>query len=375
MQKFIDRFRYKATKAKQAQSRIKMLEKLQAIEPIKGSNEWRFNFAEPEKMPQHLIFAQELNCGYDGKPILTNVKVKVEPQDRIGVLGVNGAGKSTLIKTLIGELAAISGEIRYGTGLNIGYFAQHQLDQLREDESPLQHLTRIAPNVREQELRNYLGGFKFSNEMACNPVGPMSGGEKARLCLALIAWTKPNLLVLDEPTNHLDIETRDALTVALSSFEGAVLLVSHDRHLLKTVCDDLWIVHKGQVSEFLGDLEDYARIVLEDKKDKIKESASEDKEAPTVNKKEKRKLEAEERARISALRAPLQKQLKQVETALDKKSKKLKELNAQLAEEDFYQKDSALVSKTIKEQGELASEVEELELQWLNLSEQIESIV
>lgn len=375
LQKFIDRFRYKATKAKQAQSRIKMLEKLQAIEPIKGSNEWRFNFAEPEKMPQHLIFAQELNCGYDGKPILTNVKVKVEPQDRIGVLGVNGAGKSTLIKTLIGELAAISGEIRYGTGLNIGYFAQHQLDQLREDESPLQHLTRIAPNVREQELRNYLGGFKFSNEMACSPVGPMSGGEKARLCLALIAWTKPNLLVLDEPTNHLDMETRDALTVALSSFEGAVLLVSHDRHLLKAVCDDLWIVHKGQVSEFLGDLEDYARIVLEDKKDKVKEAVSEEKDAPTVNKKEKRKLEAEERARISALRAPLQKQLKQVETALDKKSKKLKELNAQLAEEDFYQKDSALVSKTIKEQGELASEVEELELQWLDLSEQIESIV
>lgn len=173
----------------------------------------------------------------------------------------------------------------------------------------------------------------------------------------------------------MDMETRDALTVALSSFEGAVLLVSHDRHLLKAVCDDLWIVHKGQVSEFLGDLEDYARIVLEDKKDKVKESASEDKEAPTVNKKEKRKLEAEERARISALRAPLQKQLKQVETALDKKSKKLKELNAQLAEEDFYQKDSALVSKTIKEQGELASEVEELELQWLDLSEQIESIV
>lgn len=374
LQKFIDRFRYKATKAKQAQSRIKMLEKLQAIEPIKGNNEWRFSFADPEKMPQHLIFAQEVGCGYEGKPILTNVKVQVEPQDRIGILGVNGAGKSTLVKTLIGELTPISGEIRYGAGLNIGYFAQHQLDQLRDDETPLQHLARIAPNVREQELRNFLGSFKFSNEMACSPVRPMSGGEKARLCLALIAWTKPNLLVLDEPTNHLDMETRDALTVALSSFDGAVLLVSHDRHLLKAVCDDLWIVHKGEVCEFLGDLDDYARLVLEDKKDKVKRTDSQEKETAPVNKKEKRKLEAEERARISALRAPLQKKLKQVESALEKKSKRLKSLNAQLAEEDFYQKESSVVTQTIKEQGELSSEVEELELQWLEISEQIESV-
>lgn len=374
LQKFIDRFRYKATKAKQAQSRIKMLEKLQAIEPIRGSSEWRFNFAEPEKMPQHLIFAEGLSCGYDGNTILTNVKVKVEPQDRIGILGVNGAGKSTLIKTLIGELPPLKGEIRYGTGLNIGYFAQHQLDQLREDESPLQHLTRLAPNVREQELRNFLGGFKFSNEMACSPVGPMSGGEKARLCLALIAWTKPNLLVLDEPTNHLDMETRDALTVALSSFEGAVLLVSHDRHLLKAVCDDLWIVHKGLVHEFLGDLDDYARLVLDDKKDQVKEGAAKEKDASPINKKEKRKLEAEERARISALRAPLQKKLKKVEAELEIKSAKLKELNAQLAEEDFYQKNSAIVSQTIKEQGELASQVEGLEMEWLTLSEEIETM-
>ncbi len=374
LQKFIDRFRYKATKAKQAQSRIKMLEKLKSIEPLKGPGRWRFEFLEPEKIPQHLIFAEGLACGYDDKPILKNVKVKVEPQDRIGILGVNGAGKSTLIKTLIGELPKISGEIRYGTGLKIGYFAQHQLDQLREDETPLQHFVRLAPDVREQELRNFLGRFKFSDSMVNSPVGPMSGGEKARLSLALIAWTKPNLLVLDEPTNHLDMETREALTLALSSFEGAVLLVSHDRHLLRAVCEELWIVHKGAVSEFNGDLDDYAKLVLEDKKESGLTNQSKEEPVNTVNRKEQRKQEAAERARLSALKAPLQKELKKVDTHLAKLSEELKKLNEELAKEDFYQQDSITVSETIRKHGEVASEVEELEMQWLELSEKIEQI-
>ena len=318
LQAYIDRFRYKATKARQAQSRIKMLEKLQSVEPVLAKNEWRFSFLQPEKVPQHLITAEGVACGYEpDHPILTQVKCNISAGARIGILGVNGAGKSTLVKTLIGELKPLAGEIRYGQGLEIGYFAQHQLNDLRDDESPLQHLTRIAPpNMRELDLRNFLGKFRFSGDQALSPVGPMSGGEKARLSLALIAWNKPNLLVLDEPTNHLDMETREALTVALSSYEGAVLLVSHDRHLLRASCDELWLVRDGKLSEFDGDLDEYAEIVLKDKK--ARNAAPEDSGAPApVNRKEQRRNEAQERARISALSKPLKKELSKIEKELD----------------------------------------------------------
>ncbi len=372
LQSYIDRFRYKASKARQAQSRIKMLEKLQSVEPIRAASEWRFNFLEPEKVPNHLIFAEELSCGYEDKCILRDVKLRVEPGNRIGILGVNGADKSTLIKTLIGELEALKGTIRYGNGLKIGYFAQHQLDDLRDDETPLQHMTRIAPDVREQELRNYLGKFKFNGDQVTSLVGPLSGGEKARLSLALLSWDKPNLLVLDEPTNHLDMQTREALTVALSSFEGAVLLVSHDRHLIKASCDDLWLVHNGTVSEFNGDLEDYAAIVLEHAKNERKSEKPES-DAP-LNRKEQRRNEAQERSRIQAFRKPLQQKLKAVETRMNKLSEELKGLNEQLASEDFYSNGADFISNTMKRQGELSAEVESLELEWLELSEQIENI-
>ncbi len=375
LQAYIDRFRYKATKARQAQSRIKMLEKLQSVEPVLAKNEWRFSFLPPEKVPQHLITAEGVSCGYEpDHPILTQVKSNISAGARIGILGVNGAGKSTLVKTLIGELKSLAGEIRYGQGLEIGYFAQHQLNDLRDDESPLQHLTRIAPpNMRELELRNFLGKFRFSGEQALAPVGPMSGGEKARLSLALIAWNKPNLLVLDEPTNHLDMETREALTVALSSYEGAVLLVSHDRHLLRASCDELWLVREGKLSEFEGDLDEYAEIVLKDKKTKNATSEESSALAP-VNRKEQRRNEAQERARLSALSKPLKKELNKIEKELDLANKKKSALDQKLADTDFYQGNQDEVAEALKQHGELSSKIDELEVRWLEISEELQNI-
>ncbi len=373
LQAYIDRFRYKATKAKQAQSRIKMLEKLKKVAPLHSTYQWSFHFREPEKIPQYLIHAEELDCGYPDKKILTNVKCVISAGARIGVLGVNGAGKSTLIKTLIGALKPLSGEIRYGNGLIIGYFAQHQLDDLRDDETALQHLARVAPpNTREQELRDYLGGFKFSGEMATALVGPMSGGEKARLSLALLSWSKPNLLVFDEPTNHLDMATRDALTEALSSYGGAVLLVSHDRHLLRACCDELWLVHDGALTEFHGDLDDYAEFVLRDKQEK--KNAGKPEEKAVVSRKEQRRNDAQERQRIAALSRPIKKELEKVEKKLEKLSAEKKTLDAKLADTDFYQGNQDEVAVCLKKHGELSAEIDELEAKWLDLSEQLQDI-
>ena len=352
LQAYIDRFRYKATKARQAQSRIKMLEKLQSVEPVLAKNEWRFSFLQPEKVPQHLITAEGVACGYEpDHPILTQVKCNISAGARIGILGVNGAGKSTLVKTLIGELEPLAGEIRYGQGLEIGYFAQHQLNDLRDDESPLQHLTRIAPpNMRELDLRNFLGKFRFSGDQALAPVGPMS-----------------------EPTNHLDMETREALTVALSSYEGAVLLVSHDRHLLRASCDELWLVRDGKLSEFDGDLDEYAEIVLKDKK--ARNAAPEDSGAPApVNRKEQRRNEAQERARISALSKPLKKELSKIEKELDLANKEKSALDLKLADTDFYQGNQDEVAEALKRHGELSSKIDELEGRWLEISEELQNI-
>lgn len=376
LQSFIDRFRYKATKARQAQSRIKMLERLKAVEPVRATREWRFEFLQPERCPEHLVEAKSLCLGYGEKRILNNVSFSIRSGERIGVLGVNGAGKSTLIKGICQELSVQHGEFRFGQGLQIGYFAQHQLEQLREDESPLQHLRRKAPEEREQVLRDFLGRFKFSGDMASSPVGPFSGGEKARLALALLAWDKPNLLVLDEPTNHLDMETREALTMALSSFEGSVLIVSHDRHLLSATTERLMLVHNGEVSEFDGDLDDYATLVLENRKATLSASkAKNDTVTPNTNKKEARQQAAQERQRIAQLKKPLQKQLSAIEKKLDPLNKELKELDEKLADSAFYEGNPDDVAQTLKRRGEVAQAVEELEMQWLEVSEAIEAIV
>lgn len=373
---FIERFRYKATKARQAQSRIKMLEKLEAVEPVRSKRAWRFEFLEPRHCPEHLVDLEKATLGYDQTSILSNVTLSIRAGERIGVLGVNGAGKSTLIKTIDGCLPLLAGQRRLGQGTVIGYFAQHQLEQLDETLTPLETLKHKSPETREQELRDYLGRFHFSGERVDELIAPMSGGEKARLALALLAWDKPNLLVLDEPTNHLDMATREALTMALSTFEGALLLVSHDRHLLRTCAERLILVHEGAVTEYEGDLDDYAELVLEHRRLTEKKDASEKtSDTPVINRREERRAQAQERARIAELKKPLLTKLKKVETALAEASASLKALDTQIADTAWYETASPdAVADALKERGTLASRVEALEGTWLEVSEALEKI-
>lgn len=373
---FIERFRYKATKARQAQSRIKMLEKLEAVEPVRAKRAWRFEFLEPRHCPEHLVDLEKATLGYDDTPILSNVTLSIRAGERIGVLGVNGAGKSTLIKTIDGCLPLLAGQRRLGQGTVIGYFAQHQLEQLDETLTPLETLKHKSPETREQELRDYLGRFHFSGERVDELIAPMSGGEKARLALALLAWDKPNLLVLDEPTNHLDMATREALTMALSTFEGALLLVSHDRHLLRTCAERLILVHEGAVTEYEGDLDDYAELVLEHRRLTEKKDTSEKtSDTPVINRREERRAQAQERARIAELKKPLLTKLKKVETALAEASASLKALDTQIADTAWYETASPdAVADALKERGTLASRVEALEGTWLEVSEALEKI-
>ncbi len=371
LQSYVDRFRAKATKARQAQSRLKMLERLQAVEPVRARREWRFEFLPPARTPERLIDAEGLRLGYGDRVVLDGVKFLVRAGDRIGILGVNGAGKSTLVKAIAGELSPAAGELRRGQGLAIGYFAQHQLDQLRADESPLAHLRRLAPDTREQELRNFLGQYRFSGDMASALVGPMSGGEKARCALALIAWQRPNLLVLDEPTNHLDMETREALTIALSTFDGALLLVSHDRHLLRAATDQLWLVHDGRLAAFEGDLDDYTALAFASRRPATEARGEE--EGPT--RREMRRAEAQERQRLASARKPIQDRLQKVETELSKVTDQLRELDARLAQPDFYHGgDASEVAGVLKQRGDLARRVEALESRWLELQAELEAI-
>lgn len=382
LKSYIERFRYKATKARQAQSRIKMLERLEVVEPVRAASQWRFSFDEPERMPTQLVTLEGVAAGYGETKILSGVNLCIRSGERIGVLGVNGAGKSTLIKTIVGELKPLAGSVREGQGLQIGYFAQHQLEALDADETPLQVIKRKAPLVREQQFRDHLGKFRFSGEKVDTKIGVLSGGEKARLALSLIVWDKPNLIVLDEPTNHLDMATREALTVALSDFEGTLLLVSHDRHLLRSVCDKLLLVHDGAVSEYEGDLDDYAAFVLEQRKltqNEAKAAAA----APAgaaqeagVNRREQRKLEAQERARIAALKKPLLAKLAQVEKGMNALSDEVKSLDAQLSDTAWYEKTPAeQLAEVTRRRGEAAGELEELEAQWLEISEEIQACV
>lgn len=377
LQAFIDRFRYKATKAKQAQARIKMLEKLQAVEPVRAKSEWRFEFLEPEHLPDHLLDAEEIAVGYDDRAVLTGVSFCVRAGERIGVLGVNGAGKSTLVKGICGELPLMSGVLRRGQGLKIGYFAQHQLDSLRLDESPLQHLRRLSPDTREQDLRDFLGRFRFSGDQVNEPAGPMSGGEKARLALALIAWEKPNLLVLDEPTNHLDMETREALTMALSTFGGSVLIVSHDRHLLRAATEKLWLVRDGHVTAFEGDLDDYASLVLEDRRVKQQAAKAEAKAAapaPAITPKQARQEAARERARLAEKRKPVQKKIEKAEKRIAELEAQIEALDARIADPAFYSSAPEEVEAVMKERSAAESEKETLEEEWMALSEELEAI-
>lgn len=379
LRSYVERFRYKASKARQAQSRIKMLERLEVVEPVRSATSWRFSFVEPERMPTQLVTLEDVAAGYGEHRVLNGVNLCIRSGERIGVLGVNGAGKSTLIKTIVGKLEPMHGTVRDGQGLQIGYFAQHQLEALDPEETPLEVMKRKAPLEREQVLRDHLGKFRFSGDKVDTKIGVLSGGEKARLALSLIVWDKPNLIVLDEPTNHLDMATREALTVALSSFEGTLLLVSHDRHLLRSVCDKLILVHGGAVSEYDGDLDDYAAFVLQQRKlsqASDKPAAAQAETSSSVNRKEQRKLEAMERNRIAALKKPLLAKLAKVEKEMNRVNEELKALDEQLADTAWYEKTPAAeVADVTRRRGEAATALEELEVQWLEISEEIEACV
>ncbi len=282
LQKFIDRFKAKASKAKQAQSRVKALERMERLAPVLASADFNFEFREPLNLPNPMLMFDEMSAGYGTTTIVRNVDRSVLAGQRIGILGANGQGKSTLVKTIAGTQAPLAGQLTQGKGLSIGYFAQQELDVLRLDEGPLEHMVRLAREVgpagREQELRDFLGQFRFTGDMVNQQVGSLSGGEKARLVLAMLVWQRPNLLLLDEPTNHLDLNTREALSMALNEFEGTVMLVSHDRALLREVCDEFWLVADGVVKPFDGDLDDYQRWLL----DQSKEAARAAKKQPAA---------------------------------------------------------------------------------------------
>jgi len=388
LQGFIDRFKAKATKARQAQSRVKALARMQAVAPVRVESGIDIRIPSPEGMPDPLLVLEDLQAGYvrDGEalPVLRGIRLMVRGGSRIGILGANGAGKSTLVKTIAGELAPLGGRREASRGLNVGYFAQHQLDVLDVESTPLAHLARIAPDAREQDLRNYLGGFGFSGDAVTSKVGPMSGGEKARLALALIVWQKPNLLLLDEPSNHLDVETREALAAALAEFSGSMLLVSHDRHLLRTTVDDFWIVADGTVQEFPGDLEDYrewlaartAQARREDNAARREASAEAGGESlSAAERKAQRRREAEARQRLSALRKPLERELAEVEAQMQVQRERLQALDALIADPGLYEdarRDERL--RVLAEHGELTKQQQALEDRWLALQEALENI-
>jgi ATP-binding cassette subfamily F protein 3 len=376
LQGFVDRFRAKATKARQAQSRLRMLERLVAVEPARASREWRFEFLEPRRLPERLLDAEHLRLAYGPRTILGDVGFLIRSGDRIGVLGVNGAGKSTLVKSIAGELAPVDGELRRGNGLAIGYFAQRQLDQLRPDESPLQHLRRLAaeiePQAREQDLRNFLGQFRFGGDMVGQPIGPMSGGEKARCALALLAFARPNLLLLDEPTNHLDMATREALTMALSAFGGALILVSHDRHLLRAATDQLWLVHDGRVAPFDGDLDEYAALVLASRR--VARDGELRPSGDGARRRDERRDAARERQRLADARRPVQEKIDRLEGEIARLAAELRELDARLAAPDFYHGPGDEVAAALKHRGTLAARLDQLESRWLALHGELEAI-
>ncbi|MDR6738307.1 ATP-binding cassette subfamily F protein 3 [Herbaspirillum sp. 1173] len=396
LQSFIDRFKAKATKARQAQSRMKALSKMEELAPLRAAAEFSFEFREPLSAPNPLLVMEKVNAGYhiegkngasdEDKIIVHGIDFSLQSGQRIGLLGVNGAGKSTLIKTVAGEIDPLSGTARLGKGLVIGYFAQHQVEMLRHDESPLWHLTRLAPDVREQELRNFLGSFNFNGTMATSSIAPFSGGEKARLALALIVWQRPNLLLLDEPTNHLDLETREALTMALAQFEGTLVLVSHDRHLLRATTDQFLIVAEGKLQPFDGDLDDYKDWLFKTKLAARNDAAAAAPlptasqpvaEAPAslVDRKEQKRLEAEQRQKMSALKKPIEARIKRLDEQIAKLNARKGEIDARLASPDIYDAANKEELKTlITDQAYCSKELDQLENEWLEQQEALEQL-
>ncbi|MEH6491616.1 ATP-binding cassette domain-containing protein [Halopseudomonas sp.] len=371
MEKYIARFRAQATKARQAQSRLKALERMEELSPAHIDSPFSFSFREAANQSTPLLDLDKAQLGYEGKPILADVKLQLAPGARIGLLGPNGAGKSTLIKSLAGTLPLLSGELKTGEHLAIGYFAQHQLDSLDPAASPLLHLARLAPDEREQTLRNFLGGFDFQGDRIDQAVEHFSGGEKARLALALIAWQKPNLLLLDEPTNHLDMEMRHALTIALQAFEGAMLLVSHDRALIRDTTDELWLVADGKVATYNEDLDSYTRWLAQFRQQQAAAAQPDSSSAPKVDAKAQRRAAAEQRQRL----APLKKAADKLEQQLASANDELSEVETLLGDSTLYEaanKDE--LKQLLARQASSQQRVAELEEAWLQAHEELDSL-
>ncbi len=367
IQSFVTRFKAKATKAKQAQSRIKSLERMELIAQAHVDSPFNFTFRRPEKLPNPLLKIDEAEVGYGDKTVVDNVSLSISPGDRIGLLGPNGAGKSTLIKVLAGDMPALGGKVQTAEALNIGYFAQHQLEQLRLEESPLWHLQKLDKQATERDLRNFLGGFDFRGDKVSEPVGPFSGGEKARLVLALLVYQTPNLLLLDEPTNHLDLEMRHALSVALQEYEGAIVLVSHDRHLLRSVTDQLLLVADGSVRPFDGDLDDYRNWLAEQKKEAPEQTITE--MQATVSRKDQRKAEAERRKRLK----PLMDALKNAERQVARYHQLQQQLEQELADPELYSdQNKERLKQLLVSKAEVDTALEQAEAEWMEAEEQLE---
>ena len=373
LQSYIDRFRAQATKAKQAQSRIKMLERMELIAPAHVDNPFHFSFRSPESLPDPLLRMEKVSAGYGDTTILESIKLNLVPGSRIGLLGRNGAGKSTLIKLLAGTMPPLQGDIGLAKGVKLGYFAQHQLEFLRAEDSPLQHLVRLANKETEQQLRDYLGGFGFHSDKVTDPTGRFSGGEKARLVLALIVWQRPNLLLLDEPTNHLDLDMRQALTEALIDFEGAMVVVSHDRHLLRSTTDDLYLVHGGKVEQFDGDLEDYQQWLVDIQRQESQQDAPA--KDGGVNSAQSRKDQKRREADFRNQTQPLRKQITKLEAQMEKLSTELATIEERLADSAIYDNSrKADLTECLQQQTKVKGALEETEMTWLDAQEQLEEM-
>ena len=371
LQSFINRFKAKATKATQAQSRIKALEKMEKIAPAQLDNEFLFEFAAPEHLPNPLLKMEHADLGYGAETILQNINLSLENGARFGLLGVNGSGKSTFIKALSDSLKPQNGQIIRSDKLNIGYFAQHQLDTLRNDQSPVWHIQKLSPEAKEQEIRNFLGGFLFAGDMATAPIAPFSGGEKARLALAMLVWQKPNLLLLDEPTNHLDLDMRHALTLALQSFEGALILVSHDRSLIEATTDQFLLIDKGSLKTFDGDLNDYRawRLAQENA------AAAPTQSGQSQNRKDTKRQEAQMRQERTRRTKPVQQKIAQAEKEIAALTAAQQQCEAILSQESIYQPENkAKLQETLAKTNEIKVKLTKLEEEWLQWQEDLETI-
>lgn len=370
LQKFIDRFRYKASKARQAQSRIKALERMELISAVQIDSPFHFHFKEPSKCPNPLITLNQASISYGTKHVLSNLNLSITPKDRIALLGPNGAGKSSMIKLLAGELEASKGKREVSEGLKIGYFAQHQVDHLNLDETPLHHLRQFAGQTKEQDLRTYLGSFGFTGTRVNESVKNFSGGEKSRLALALIIWLRPNLLLLDEPTNHLDLEMRQALSMALQEYQGAMILVSHDRFLVRSTVDQLYLVANGELQNFEGDLNDYEKWLFEYRK-KNTATFTEAETQPEVSRKEQRQLDAKQRE----LRRPLLQEIKKLEEQLDKLQKDSTVIETALTDTSLYESENKDKLQTyLLNQTKIKKELQVIEEAWMIACQKLETL-